>query len=148
MSVIAWDGTTLAADNQATLHGRSILIEKLVQLEEGVLAAYTGDHEEGQMLVAWYEAGAIKENWPDFQRPDDFTTLIIVENQMVYQYQAHPHRVRIEAGCFAWGEGAPYALGAMRAGADAALAVEIANHYSIFCGLGVTKYTAEEQCPF
>lgn len=138
MSVVAWDGKTVAADKQSTNGNRAVLCTKVRELEDGTVLAAVGDHEESQILMDWYCAGGVKEDWPAFQKDESFTTLIIINSKEAYQYQAYPRLQRIEAGFFAWGDGAPVALGAMAAGADARRAVEITCEYNIFCGQGIT----------
>ena len=82
MSIVAWDGTVLAADMQGTLHSRAMKLTKLHKLSDGTLVTSVGDQEEGEMLIQWYGEGAKKEDWPTFQRDDNFTTLIVVENKV------------------------------------------------------------------
>lgn len=47
MSVIVWDGETLAADRQATCAGLRYTAQKIGRLEDGSLLAWTGQQDTG-----------------------------------------------------------------------------------------------------
>lgn len=143
MSVIAWDGKVLAADRQISHNDRAYEGQKLFRLDDGTLVAFTGDRECGMILVEWVRSGADSARWPAFQKHDDFTTLVVVRTDgQVFQLQAEPYWHRITEPFYAWGVGAPYALGAMACGATAEHAVTVANSFSVWCGCGVTSYAA------
>ena len=136
MSVVAWDGKTLAADRQGTLYERQIRSDKLFRRGD-TSVAITGNHAEGLVLVKWYFAGADPEEWPSFQEPDSFNMLLVARGRRLVMFQHLPIPILIRDRLFAIGNGAAYALGAMAAGADARAAVRIASRFDIHCGMGV-----------
>ena len=132
MSVIAWDGNHLAADRQMTAGTRRATCSKL----RGTIA-WCGDQEEGILLADWYTAGADPEKWPAWQTNDNFTILVVAKEGACYFYEARPREQLVMDPFFAFGSGAPYALGAMAMGATAREAVEVASRFDIYCGMGV-----------
>ena len=140
MSVVAWDGKTLAADCQATCAGLAT-VSKKIYLNETYIIAFTGDDDKGRELLAWYERGATVSEWPKSQDDKDrWTRLIVVQTNGCFMYEQTPYPIPILSPFTAWGSGRDYAVGAMQAGLNAREAVEVANLHSIDCGFGVEAY--------
>ena len=79
MSVIAWDGNTLAADKRASSGTLIGTTTKIFRIDQATLCGYTGDAAFGEQMVAWYKAGAHPEAFPPSQRDkDDWARLIVV----------------------------------------------------------------------
>jgi len=72
MSVIAWDGKTLAADRQAVINGMKVRTCKLCRLPDGKVCAWVG---------------ARAHDWPDFQRDEHFCRLIVASLDGVVEYE-------------------------------------------------------------
>ncbi len=137
MTVIVWDGKSVAVDSLATNGGRKRTVEKFRELDNGTVLLWTGDHEEGLVLADWYENGCKPEGLPKYESKEDFTLLIVLHaNGWVEQYSCERIPERLHPP-FAWGDGAPYALGAMAMGADAAHAAEAACGLSVYCSTPV-----------
>lgn len=78
MTVVAWDGRTLAADKRMTNCGLSMTVTKLRRAESGDAMAVCGDYDTGEMLFAWYNSGAEADEYPNTGRDnDDWTRLIV-----------------------------------------------------------------------
>lgn len=140
MSVIAWDGKTLAADRMAVNNGLNLVAQKLfiVHQHDLIALAFTHGMEEGHMLMQWYLHGAKKEEWPSFQDDENrWARLVILKQDGLYTIEQCPIEIQQSHAPLAWGMGRDFALGAMMQGADATRAVEIANELSIYCGFGV-----------
>lgn len=146
MSVVAWDGKTLAADRQCTNAGMRYVCTKMRQLSNGVVLAVTGCMDSGLMMMRWFEEGADRDNWPDPQTDKEHWSRLIVlyPNGDLWQYERCPVPERIIAAPLAWGAGQDYAMGAMAMGADARRAVEIANTYCEGCGFGVEAFDVQQ----
>ena len=142
MSVIAWDGRTIAADCQATTAGMRVRVRKLHLMPNGTVLGWTGDNEMGLALVNWYVSGGDRKAWPEFQKGEDWTRLIVVspEFHLPFCYERLPERQFVKDAFIAFGSGRDWAMGAMAMGADARKAVEIANQFCTGCGLGVEAY--------
>ena len=141
MSVIAWDGKTLASDKKSIRGDVLQKVTKIVQLPDGTVLAWCGQHEQGLRLRQWYADGAIAENRPVFADKDEWTRMIVAKpDGSVCMYEQEPVAQYVEEPFQAWGSGAEYALGAMAMGANARQAVEIAGRFSATCGLGVDAF--------
>jgi len=137
MSVVAFDGRTIAADRQATAGDMSITACKLFRLADGRILATTGTLEYGIVLREWFESGMDREKWPAFQRTDNFARCILASPEGVFEFEKEPVAQPVVDAFLAWGSGAQLAIGAMAAGADARTAVKIASEYNVYCGRGV-----------
>lgn len=139
MTVIAWDGKTLAADRQGTNCGMRLPATKLFKLADGTVVAGTGVLAAVHRMKQWYENGADVSNYPDCQKTsDDWCRLVVVKpGGSVFCYEGQPVAIPSESVPAAWGSGRDFAMGAMLAGANAVRAVEITNTVSVDCGLGV-----------
>ena len=147
MTTIAWDGKTLAADRQATRGDRRMLCPKLAVVRSrhrgGLWAlATTGGRDAGRLLVQWWQAGARVDKWPASQATEDWCTLVVAGPGGCWVYDklciAEPAQA-----ADSWGSGAPYALGAMAAGATAEQAVLIAQKYDVYSGFGCDHATPD-----
>ncbi len=140
MSVVCWDGKTLAADKQITSSEMLKSGRKIYQTRAGNIAAFTGSLEQGLVLIRWHEAGSDESKWPAFQRTADWTRLIIANSMHCVTYDQEPIEQVIDGPFAAWGTGRDFAMGAMAMGANAAQAVEIASRYNVYCGCGVDVF--------
>lgn len=138
MSVIAWDGKTLAADKRASVGTLICTTTKIFRIGEA-LVAYAGSASFGEEMVAWFTAGAKPEQFPAGQRSDDDWSglLVIRRDRPIEKYERTPHAVRFEDNQFAIGCGRDFALAAMHLGKTAREAVEVAIHFDSGCGNGI-----------
>lgn len=145
MSVIAWDGKTLAADKRAS-YGTTILTTTKIFRVGGCLVGYTGDAVFGEQMLAWIRAGANVEDFPAAQRDkDDWCgVLVITPEGKVSRYERVPYPLTYEDKFFAAGSGGDFALAAMHLGKTAREAVELACKLDSGCGNGITELTL---CP-
>lgn len=142
MTVIAWDGKTLAADRRVSYGDLVATRTKIRRLESGAVIACSGDTDKVLALEKWYEAGANPDEWPQAQRSDNWARLVVQDvDGKVYEYNQEPYAIRCEDEYFAWGSGASFALGAMAMGADAVEAVTAAIKHCSSCGGGVDSFT-------
>jgi hypothetical protein len=149
MSVVAWDGKTLAADKQKTCAGHGAVCTKIRVttglMYPGHVVAWTGQEEIGHLLARWYEQGADPERWPSIQSDSEkWCRLIVLNGHGIFTYEQFPIAVREEAPFMAWGSGRDFALAALRLGHDARRAVELTNELSIDCGFGVDSFTTAQ----
>lgn len=140
MSVVVWDGKTLAADKQGTICDMKVKTTKIKRLPGGEILAWVGTQENGLALANWFVNGCKPEEWPECQKGDDWTRLIVVIKGKAYEYEQLPIRQCVEGTPHAWGSGRDYAIGALAMGATAAEAVKVASRFSTTCGLGVDAF--------
>jgi hypothetical protein len=137
MTVIAWDGKTIAADRLVSCGGIIQETKKLYEGVNGCTLSFSGEGAKGLMMVAWFNDGADPDKWPEFQRGDNYVALIVADSQGVDVYYDEPVPTTFTNNFNAWGAGAEFAIGAMAAGKTAEEAVIIANDHCTGCGRGV-----------
>lgn len=144
MTVMAWDGRTLAADRSSNFGNQKVPTTKVFRgvLPNGTrfIAAAAGNTVRCHEIQEWIAAGSPKDTIPDFQKSTaDACDVIVVEegNKFPLLYQNSHIPVRIETEKFGFGSGGDFAQGALMAGATARQAVEMACEWQGGCGFGV-----------
>lgn len=141
MSIIAWDGKTLAVDRNANWNGIRRTIRKSRRIASGEVIAWAGTLVNGQRLADWYEHGADPDKFPDCQKEEDFAHLVVASNDGVKEYGFGGPTPLIHEDVYqAWGSGSQLALGALAMGATAKEAVEVACQFCDSCGMGIDVY--------
>lgn len=142
MSVVAWDGKTLAADRRAS-YGNLILTTTKIFRVRDHLCGYTGEADAGSEVLEWFRSGASPSIFPPRQRETDrFATLLVVApDGVVMKYERTPYPVRFEDRLIASGSGRDFALMAMRLGKTATEAVQLTMEFDCNCGNGVDALT-------
>jgi ATP-dependent protease HslVU (ClpYQ) peptidase subunit len=143
MSVIAWDGKTLAADKRATFGGNLILTTTKIRRIGNMLVGYAGGADFGEQMVQWVADGADPADFPTGQRDkDDWAGVLVLRpGQPVARYERTPYPILFEDRCVAVGSGRDFAMAAMYLGCDAKRAVEVACALDVNCGNGVDVLT-------
>lgn len=140
MSVIAWDGETLAADRQATEDGVKTSCVKIFKVRRtGDVIGSVGDFDIGTSLENWYKSGADPKKFPK-RKADGSKLIVVTKAGAVLEYEGTPTPHRITAPFVAWGAGREIAIGAMAMGADAKKAVLVASEHRSDCGMGITAF--------
>jgi len=138
MTVIVWDGSTLATDKAATDGAAQWETTKAWRWNNEILSG-AGPLQTILTMREWYKdrPGNL---FPSVQQGPDWCHFVVVTRNGLLRYEQG--WIPIDHGwdqC-AFGEGRDFAYGAMAMGATAAQAVEAANKYSVHCGLGVEEY--------
>lgn len=139
MTVIAWDGKTLAADKLGSNGNTKTTVLKIYR-HEGELLGVTGNMSIGMEMLAWYMAGAKAADYPASNKDADkagCSLVVIGADGSVKKYESGPHAFRMFGQYLAFGCGDEAALVAMHCGKTAAEAVEIACMFNSGCGNGV-----------
>lgn len=144
MSVIAWDGKTLAADKQSTYGEQRSVVTKIFRVPQGLLGV-TGKTEHMKPLLNWFNNFEVPELFPEFQKDpeENSAVLLITKERKIMCYGAQVDPFMIEQPMYATGCGKDFAMGAMLAGADARRAVEITCQLNVYCGMGIDILTLE-----
>lgn len=141
MSIVAYDGKSLAADRQMTRGNFKFEVRKIRRINSYVLA-WTGYMSSGLAMAHWFENGALRGDFPACQQNNElWARLIVVSKDEVVYYEQTPHAIGVYAPYMAWGQGSDFAMGAMSHGATAKEAVEIACRFDTGCGFGVDVET-------
>lgn len=138
MTIIAWDGKTLATDRRAQSGGTIRKVCKIYMCGDTEAMAATGNLDQCLALMSWYRSGANEAKWPTWQDKNDPCLLVVMDivDGEVFYYEALPEKIYILDKFMAWGSGRDVALGAMAMGADARKAVEITSLFDCNCGDG------------
>ena len=142
MSVVVWDGKSLACDRQATSQGTKHETCKSKRLSDGNgVMAFTGDIARGLAMMYWYEIDMPShDKFPRFQDTDNWCRLIVATRGSCFYFETTPFRIPVIQPFAAWGSGRDFTLGALARGATAKEAVEIACRFDVDCGMGIDNY--------
>jgi 20S proteasome alpha/beta subunit len=145
MTVIAWDGKTLAADKLSTDGTSRRTVTKIHRLSNGAVLGACGDAGQCREMQAWYCNGAKPEELPPKQRDADTAAwlLVIEPGPRILYFQLGPYPILLEDKIFAMGSGREYAMAAMHLGKTAREACEVAIALSPECGQGVDELELE-----
>lgn len=143
MTVIVWDGATLASDKRATQSEMARTVTKC-RVIRGHLCAVAGDWDLSQEVFEWFKRGAKPAEIPPFFRSkEDWVAFVVITpEKRVLKYERSPYPMDFtEAvksdGWFVFGSGRDFAVGALAMGASPEEAVRIASKYCTTCGNGV-----------
>lgn len=139
MSVVVWDGQTLAADQRLTAGERFYTVPGCkIWRAADALCAVTGDIAAGAVMRRWWSEGADLDKFPASQAAADrWCRLIVVPltrlHVLTYEQEPVPLVWPFDKPD-AWGSGRDFALGALACGANARQAVAAAIALCITCG--------------
>lgn len=135
MTVIAWDGETLAADRRATSGGGIARTVTKIQKHGDVLLGVTGDWDIASEMREWFKAGAVPADFPKTAREGD-ATLVVIRRGLIESFNSGPYPMPIQEEKAAWGSGRDYAEATMYLGGSAVQGVQVASHFQTDCGNG------------
>ncbi len=138
MTVIAWDGKTLAADRRACVGGLINSLTKIHRIGD-LLVGGSGDQDFVNVMLEWIRTGRDPATFPASQKDkDDWQHVLVVERDGTTSlYERTPHPIRFEQPHVAIGSGRDFARAAMHLGCTARAAVEVAIALDCGCGNGV-----------
>ncbi|MCA7945571.1 hypothetical protein [Burkholderia vietnamiensis] len=138
MTVVAWDGKTLAADKRGDAGGLQRTTTKIFRFDGGLFGS-AGSASRGAELFAWICAGANPDTVPAFQLSlEEYQSAMVVRSDgTVWLYGCSGHPFRMEDQFHAIGSGRDFAIAAMHLGRTAAQAVEVATLFETGCGNGI-----------
>ena len=141
MTVIAWDGKTIATDRMANDGSHKWESSKawygMSNDKEVVIITGVGLAHYIRQLSEWYQQG-MHDIKPDV--PPSKAKLIVVQKDGLYEL-SYKMLLPYDAPYCAFGDGKELALGALAMGATAGQAVNICNEHSLQCGKGVELFT-------
>ncbi len=138
MSVIAWDGISMSADNQITIGTRPSKTTKLFKVtHKGLIygLGFVGDPVEGLKLIDWWKYRKIQ--FPVYED----TELVVASYCSCYTFTASDIPIAVEEPFYATGSGMDFANSLLSLGGSTKDAVKHAIKNDIYCGLGVKTIT-------
>lgn len=137
MTVIAWDGKTLAADHMMEMHGGKFPVNKLHRLESGSLMGGAGDLPRVYEMQNWISDGCKPG---ELRQPvgDVYARVLLVKpDGTALMFANNEYPIHILRPFVAIGSGQDYAITAMHLGHNAEAAVAIASELCASCGMGI-----------
>jgi hypothetical protein len=151
MTIVVWDGQTLATDRQANDGSQKWETDKawyVVKDNKPYIVSGVGVLQDIILLREWFTNGAKKDEFPISSRSNrmSYTAQLVVvsKNEGLMLYEGTPHPVVHGFTPCAFGDGKDFSLGALSMGATSTEAVGIANEHSLHCGKGITELTLNE----
>ena len=137
MTVLAWDGRTLAAD-KLMVNGDCRQHTTKIERFGLQLLGVCGNLSVGRELLAWFKAGAEPALFPAGNRNlNEGASLVVINpDGGVWKYESSPHPFEVEGDFCAFGCGDTAALVAMHCGKTAREAAIIAGTFVHGCGGG------------
>lgn len=143
MTVLVWDGKTLAADKQCTYGGLKLKIKKIFRVGEDLIG-FTGNAEAVPEMLHWLDSGGELNDFP-FRKEDniELTTVLITPKKQILVFNGwSPIPLDLSENKFyADGCGMHLAYGALMAGKSAKEAVAIVCKMDTGCGMGIDTLT-------
>ena len=138
MTVIVWDGKTLAADKLSSQGGMIGITTKIHRIN-GMLVGGAGESAFISEMIQWIKDGRDSAKFPASQRDkDDWQPILLIEEDgSACFYDRTPYPVRLEQKHVTVGSGSEFARAALYLGKTAREAVEVANALCTTCGCGV-----------
>jgi hypothetical protein len=140
MTIVVWDGSTLAVDRGVTDGFTMWEQDKAWRLGDEVVTG-VGNMTLVLAMRNWYVSGRDASKFPTEQTmPDRWCEFIVVTTEGLFRYERSP--IPIEHGFHkcAFGYGKDFAYGALAMGATAEQAAHVACKFSPHCGMGVDVY--------
>lgn len=137
MTVIVWDGVTLAADRRAVAGLGIYTISKIARCGDR-LVGVSGRGDKIREFQQWVRDGRKLDAYPEREGDDcHFTAIAIAPDGTIERYEDSPHPIVVEDATHAIGSGGILARVALHLGKSAAEAVEIAGLFDEQCGSGI-----------
>jgi len=143
VTIVVWDGATLAVDRGVTDGYTMWEQDKAWRLGNAVLTG-VGNMTLVLAMRNWYVAGRDASKFPTEQTlPDRWCEFIVATPDGLFRYERSPIPIEHGKNKCAFGYGKDFAYGALAMGATAEQAVSIANKFSPHCGMGVDVFNFE-----
>lgn len=141
MTVIVWDGKTLAADRQCTSCGHTFSVTKVFRVGADMLVGFAGNGSRLGVYREWLERGAVPSQYPVQIDNQSLHMLVILRDGRIHKYESSGYPIPVEESYHAMGSGRDYALAAVVLGFDSERAVAVASQLCEECGRGCDALT-------
>lgn len=134
MTILCWDGKTLAADRSAVSDGIRYQTTKIWRFKKELLGII-GQLSLGVAMVEWYQSGKVSP-FPIGGSDSEGSLILIDKKGHVWEFEGSPVPFRIEGPFCSFGSGAEGGLVALDLGCTAVEAVIVVSKYNTGCGGG------------
>lgn len=136
MTVVAFDGVTMAADKRATSSGYPVTTTKVFRVGNKVVGL-SGNGDVCRTMLQWATAGFRVDSFPAVATDSDVDMLVAEAGRPILCFGRGPFPLVIEDRFAAIGCGRDFALAAMHLGKSAVVAVDLACKLDVHCGNGI-----------
>ena len=137
MSVLVWDGISLAAD-RALNDGHVVVVsDKIWEYKQSIIAG-VGIINDIMMMKSWVMDGCNKHQFPKVTATSCF--VVVKPGTGLIRYTVSPFAIAHGFNKCAFGTGRDFAYGALACGATAEEAVRAASIYDLHSGKGATSF--------
>lgn len=136
MTVIAWDGRSLAADKRMSVGCHVNTTTKIFRAGRYIIG-FTGSAKYMGAFRQWLADGERTAEFPQSPPDDSIHALAVRDDGTIWKFEGTPFPICIEDSVASAGSGRDYARAAMYLGKTAKEAVEIACLFDENCGNGV-----------
>lgn len=141
MTIIVYDGKSLAIDNAAIHEGIKVPLIKAFRNDAGDVITGVGNAAQLAIMRDWYAAGAKHETFPETQKTGNpWCELIVVNSTGLMRFENTPSAIVHAHHKCAFGIGKDIAYGALAMGATAEQAAGIVCQYHPDCGHGIVTF--------
>ncbi len=138
MTVVIWDGKTLASDRRIT-SGHTISTSiKIYRVQEGIIG-FAGNVSSIHEFLDWFQNDRHAITFPEKLKSEEtgVQAIFIDKNKKIWQFDYSPSPFQITQKYAAIGSGDESALVAMECGKSAEQAVKVVCKFNSSCGGGV-----------
>lgn len=154
MTVIAWDGQTLAGDRRFARGQDIASCRKIFRITvsgndhpewQGALMGFAGNLDGGMEMVRWFEkCGMEPEKFPECQTKEDYAIVMVVrKDKTIWLFEQTPSPAQVLDPFYAIGGGCHGAMCLMHTGMPSAIAIDIVSLYNNSCGGGIDQLSHE-----
>lgn len=143
MTIIVFDGKTLAADKMVSDSTGYYTTKKIGRLNDGSLYGFCGYPHQAAKIIAWLNRDRKLEEYPEQTERDlDACVLVITKDRKKFLYNSIAGSSEVADKYVVLGSGQAYALAGLHCGLDAKKAVKLAIKLCPTCGGGIDSITA------
>ena len=151
MTVVVWDGETLATDRQANDGSLKWETDKawyVMRDDKPYIVSGVGYLKYIIALREWFTKGAEPDKYPQglevgVHRITSSQLVVVSKDEGLILYDDTPHPVTYGFTPCAFGDGKEFSYGALSMGATSSEAVGVTNEHSLHCGKGVALYSLD-----
>lgn len=144
MTILCWDGITLAADKRGINCGYAATVTKIHRVPGG-LVGFAGCGAHAAELLEWFKGCRPAGKFPKSTEERGAGSMFITDERKILMYTYdNEYPETIEDKFYARGSGRDYALAAMYLGHHAQSAVAVACALDTSCGNGIDALTLED----
>lgn len=144
MTVVVWDGKTMAADKRGVIAGAHYAVTKLVRLGDSKIAGISGHLGHGLAVCAWLSGDRDAAKYPPAMEGNESYVLLAHRGGLLERFERGPHPIVVADRYHVLGGARDFALAALHLGCDARRAVEVTCALSSECGNGIDTLAFDE----